>query len=114
MRLAWLTTPQEHVLHHARDLHGNFGNVTTLWDRLAGTYIDPLTVDGNQVLLGLPYDQDFLGAITGGHWKISSRIRDRFEVGRFCHLHNDSTETYEDQANANTIDCDQLQPEMSP
>ncbi len=86
MRLAWLTTPQEHVLHHAMHLQGNYGNFTTLWDRLGGTYLDPTAIDLEQLPLGLAYDQDFLGALTAGYWKLPDGLRKQWEVGRFCRL----------------------------
>jgi sterol desaturase/sphingolipid hydroxylase (fatty acid hydroxylase superfamily) len=86
--LKWLcvTSPQEHVLHHAAHLRGNFGNFTTVWDRLFGTYLDPCTRDTLEIPLGLPYDQDFLGTLTGGRCKLSAKIRERFQIARICHL----------------------------
>lgn len=36
--------------------------------------------------LGLGYDQDFLGAITAGRWKLSPAAQERFDVGRYCNL----------------------------
>jgi sterol desaturase/sphingolipid hydroxylase (fatty acid hydroxylase superfamily) len=81
-----ITTPQEHVLHHTVDLRGNFGNFTTLWDRLFGTYLDPAHPENQGHACGLPYDQDFLGALTLGVVKISDRLRHRFQVGRYCNL----------------------------
>jgi sterol desaturase/sphingolipid hydroxylase (fatty acid hydroxylase superfamily) len=86
--LKWLaiTTPQEHALHHTVDLAGNYGNFTTLWDRLFGTYLDPARAENQGHACGLPYDQDFLGAITLGAVKISPQLRHRFQVGRYCNL----------------------------
>jgi sterol desaturase/sphingolipid hydroxylase (fatty acid hydroxylase superfamily) len=84
-RLA-VTTPQEHVLHHAVDLRGNYGNFTTLWDRLFGTYLDPERPENQGHACGLPYDQDFLGAITLGAVKIPDGLRRRLEVGRYCNI----------------------------
>jgi sterol desaturase/sphingolipid hydroxylase (fatty acid hydroxylase superfamily) len=81
-----ITTPQEHWLHHAQDLRGNFGNFTTLWDRAFGTYLDPLAPAHRDHEAGLPYDQDFLGVLTFGRWKLSQHLRDRFAIGRYCHL----------------------------
>jgi len=86
LRPLGITTPQEHWLHHARDLHGNFGNFTTLWDRAFGTYLDPLDPVHHGHRAGLPYDQDFLGVLTFGRWKLSARARARFAIGRYCHL----------------------------
>lgn len=86
LRPLGITTPQEHWLHHARDLRGNFGNFTTLWDRVFGTYLDPLAPAHRDREAGLSYDQDFLGVLTFGRWKLSPRLRERFEVGRYCHL----------------------------
>ena len=82
-----ITTPQEHVLHHAVDLRGNYGNFTTLWDRLFGTYLDPECHENQGHACGLPYDQDFLGAITLGAIKIPESLRHRLQVGRYCNLH---------------------------
>ena len=42
MKWLALTTPQEHLLHHTVDLQGNYGNFTVLWDRVFGTYLDPV------------------------------------------------------------------------
>jgi sterol desaturase/sphingolipid hydroxylase (fatty acid hydroxylase superfamily) len=81
-----ITTPQEHALHHAVDLAGNYGNFTTFWDRVFGTYLDPTRVENQGHACGLSYDQDFLGAISMGGVKLSPRIRRRFQVGRYCNL----------------------------
>jgi sterol desaturase/sphingolipid hydroxylase (fatty acid hydroxylase superfamily) len=86
MKLLFLTSPHEHVLHHAANLQGNFGNFTTLWDRLFGTYLDPRHIGEGYLPLGLPYDQDFLGTLTLGRFKLSPRVRERFEISRFCNL----------------------------
>jgi sterol desaturase/sphingolipid hydroxylase (fatty acid hydroxylase superfamily) len=83
-RYLLIITPQEHVLHHAADLQGNFGNFTPLWDRAFGTYLNP--AKHGDVKLGLNYDQDFLGAITAGKWKLSTRLRKKLALERFCHL----------------------------
>jgi sterol desaturase/sphingolipid hydroxylase (fatty acid hydroxylase superfamily) len=86
--LKWLavTTPQEHALHHTVDLAGNYGNLTTLWDRLFGTYLDPGRAENQGHGCGLPYDQDFLGTITLGTVKIPPRLRRWLQVGRYCNL----------------------------
>ena len=84
-RLA-ITTPQEHVLHHSVELHGNYGNFTSLWDRLFGTYLDPRLAQHQSRVCGLAYDQDFLGTLTFGKWKLPAAWRRRFQVGRFCNL----------------------------
>jgi sterol desaturase/sphingolipid hydroxylase (fatty acid hydroxylase superfamily) len=86
LRPLGITTPQEHWLHHARDLQGNFGNFTTLWDRLFGTYLDPLDPANGGRRAGLAYDQDFLGVLTLGRWKLPQRFRDYCRIGRYCHL----------------------------
>jgi len=86
LRPLGITTPQEHWLHHARDLQGNFGNFTTIWDRLFGTYLDPLDPANRGHRAGLAYDQDFLGALTLGRWKLPQRVRDYCRIGRYCHL----------------------------
>lgn len=84
-RLGW-TTPQEHLLHHAVDLRGNFANLTTVWDRLFGTYLDPSLPENQGHRLGLDYDQDWLGAISLGLLKLPERWRRFFDVGRWCNL----------------------------
>jgi sterol desaturase/sphingolipid hydroxylase (fatty acid hydroxylase superfamily) len=81
-----IITPQEHVLHHAADHKGNFGNFTPLWDHIFGTYLNPEKVGATK--LGLNYDQDFLGAITAGKWKLSVRVRKKLGLERFCYLEN--------------------------
>jgi sterol desaturase/sphingolipid hydroxylase (fatty acid hydroxylase superfamily) len=81
-----LTTPHEHVLHHTVDLDGNYGNLTTLWDRLLGTYLDPTLATHRGRALGLAYDQDFLGALTAGRVKLPTSVRVRFQVARYCNL----------------------------
>ena len=91
LRPLGITTPQEHWLHHARDLQGNFGNFTTLWDRLFGTYLDPLDPANCDRRAGLAYDQDFLGVLTLGRWKLPQRFRDYCRIGRYCHLESSVT-----------------------
>lgn len=86
LRPLGITTPQEHWLHHAQGLQGNFGNFTTLWDRAFRTYLNPLAPLHQGRRAGLSYDQDFLGVLTFGRRKLSPRARARFGVGRYCHL----------------------------
>lgn len=86
LRPLGVTTPQEHFLHHACDLAGNYGNFTTLWDRVFGTYLDPLAPSNRGHRAGLAYDQDFLGTLTFGRWKLSPGLRSYFGLGRYCHL----------------------------
>jgi sterol desaturase/sphingolipid hydroxylase (fatty acid hydroxylase superfamily) len=85
-RCLLIITPQEHVLHHAVAHQGNFGNFTPLWDHVFGTYLDPAKLGG--LKLGLNYDQDFLGAITAGKWKLSARVRKHLGLEEFCYLEN--------------------------
>ncbi len=89
--LKWLaiTTPQEHELHHAVDLVGNYGNFTTIWDRIFGTYLDPARAENQGHSCGLPYDQDFLGTITLGAVKLSPSLRRRFQLGRYCNIQSE-------------------------
>lgn len=82
-RYLLIITPREHVLHHAADQKGNFGNFTPLWDRVFCTYLDPAKV--GETKLGLNYDQDFLGAITAGKWKLPTRLRQKLGLERFCY-----------------------------
>lgn len=79
-----LIGPREHLLHHAATIKGNYGNFTTLWDRAFGTYVAPL--QDVEIALGLDYDQDFLGAITAGRFKLPQTLRSRYHVGRVCRL----------------------------
>ena len=81
-----LTSPQEHVLHHAADLQGNYGNFTTLWDRLFGTYLDPRLAEHQGRRYGLAYDRDFLGTITAGALRFPASWRRRFQMDRYCNL----------------------------
>lgn len=83
-RYLGIITPQEHVLHHAANHIGNFGNFTPLWDRVFGTYLDPAKL--GEPRLGLNYDQDFLGAITAGKWKLSTHLRQKLGLAKFCYL----------------------------
>ena len=86
LRPLGLTTPQEHWLHHAPDLQGNFGNFTTLWDRVFGTYLDPRDPANRRSRAGLSYDQDFLGTLTFGRLKLSAWQREYFGLQRYCNL----------------------------
>lgn len=86
MKWLGLTTPQEHVLHHTVDLHGNYGNFVIVWDRLFGSYLDPTLEKHQGHAYGLAYDQDFLGAITMGKLKIPTQLRQRFQVERYCNI----------------------------
>jgi sterol desaturase/sphingolipid hydroxylase (fatty acid hydroxylase superfamily) len=86
MKWLALTTPQEHLLHHTVDLQGNYGNFTVLWDRVFRTYLDPTRSEHKDHALGLPYDQDFVGALTAGKVKLPPSVRRRFQVERFCNV----------------------------
>ena len=86
MKWLALTTPQEHLLHHTVDLQGNYGNFTVLWDRVFRTYLDPTAREHQNHALGLPYDQDFIGALTAGKVKLPAAVRQRFQVEQFCNL----------------------------
>ncbi len=83
-----LIGPREHLLHHAAAIQGNYGNFTTIWDRLFGTYVAPRAA--REFALGLEYDQDFLGAITAGRLKLPPTFRSRYQVHRVCHLDENS------------------------
>ena len=86
MRCAFLTSPQEHLLHHSVQNHRNYGTFTTLWDRLWGTYVDPSNFDLDDLRLGLPYDRDFLGALTLGKLQLTQNQRHKYQVSRFCNV----------------------------
>lgn len=83
MKKFGITTPREHVLHHAARLNGNFANLTTVWDRVFSTYIDPKNYDLHELELGTRHPQDFLGAITLDKIHISPRIQKFFEADEF-------------------------------
>jgi len=72
-----------------QELNVNFGNFTTCWDRVCGTYLDPETTDASQYRAGLDYDQDFLGTLTFGKAELGQRIRERFQLKFFCYLESD-------------------------
>lgn len=81
--LKWISiaTPQEHILHHSSVLRCNYGNFSTIWDRIFKSYVHPRTVDFENEKLGLDYDQDFLGTLCGGRWKLSKNFRKKFNLG---------------------------------
>ncbi len=81
----FVITPQEHLLHHDPRRRGNYGNFTSLWDRVFGTYLSPEPRGGPPVL-GLLYDQDFLGTLTAGRLKLPPAVRERYRLDAFCHL----------------------------
>jgi sterol desaturase/sphingolipid hydroxylase (fatty acid hydroxylase superfamily) len=81
-----LTTPQEHWYHHVQELDVNYGNFTTVWDRVFGTYLDPAKADASLYRAGLDYDQDFLGTLTLGKLKLGRRVRERFQLDQFCYF----------------------------
>src|SRR5713226_7577134 len=88
-----LIGPREHLLHHAATIKGNFGNFTTIWDRAFGTYVAP--PEEGEIALGLDYDQDFLGAITAGRFKLPCALRSRYQLGRVCRLDENDSPTAE-------------------
>lgn len=81
-----LTTPQEHLLHHTVDLNGNYGNFTSLWDRVFGTYLDPRRAENQGHRTGLAYEQDFIGTLTAGALRIPSRWHRRIQLDRYVNL----------------------------
>jgi sterol desaturase/sphingolipid hydroxylase (fatty acid hydroxylase superfamily) len=93
---AFITSPQEHLLHHAIGGDCNYGNFTTLWDRVFGTYRDPCDPACASVRVGLAYDQDFLGTLTAGRVKIPQIWRSRLQVARYCNLVEPAAETAAD------------------
>ena len=101
MRVFLITTPQEHILHHSSWLQCNYGNFSTLWDRLLGTYVAPEDVPVEDILPGLDYDQDFLGTLTFGRCKLPARWRERFELHRYCRLNE--TEIIEREPRGNPL-----------
>lgn len=75
-----VASPQEHLLHHSTKLRCNYGNFSTIWDRLFKSYIDPMTMNIHSEPLGLDYDQDYLGTLCLGKVKFSKDIRERFKL----------------------------------
>jgi sterol desaturase/sphingolipid hydroxylase (fatty acid hydroxylase superfamily) len=88
-RYLGVTSPQEHEMHHAVDLRGNYANFTIVWDKLFRTYVDPTKPENQNHAMGLGYDQDFLGALTAGKIKLSQKIRNRFQIERYCNIKKD-------------------------
>jgi hypothetical protein len=86
-RAVGIVTPREHLMHHAAEIDGNYGNFTMIWDRLFGTYVRPPLATP---VLGLRYDQDFLGSLTGGLLKLPRAIRDYFDVAAVCRIQLDT------------------------
>ena len=85
-----IVTPREHLVHHAAELEGNYGNFTMIWDRLFGTYVQPPAV---MPAIGLRYDQDFLGSLTGGLVKLPPAVRAYFSVDAVCRIRLDTAAT---------------------
>lgn len=53
-----VVTPRVHFVHHSADpkfTNSNYGFITTIWDRMFGTYVDPDTVPIDEPL-GLDYE----------------------------------------------------------
>ena len=98
LRMLGVTTPQEHVLHHAVGVAANYGNFTSFWDRVFRTYLPPAPADAPAPALGLAYDQDFLGTLTAGRWKLSMAVRARYRLEAFCHLHRRPGADHEEPA----------------
>jgi sterol desaturase/sphingolipid hydroxylase (fatty acid hydroxylase superfamily) len=84
LRALEVTSPHEHLLHHSSARHCNYGNFCTLWDRIFGTYVDPMAVPLGQEPLGLDYDQDFLGTLCFGWLKVPQALRDYFGMNAVC------------------------------
>ena len=84
-----IVTPREHLVHHAAELEGNYGNFTMFWDRLFGTYVPPPDI---APAIGLRYDQDFLGSLTAGLIKLPPALREYFSVDAVCRIRLDTTE----------------------
>jgi sterol desaturase/sphingolipid hydroxylase (fatty acid hydroxylase superfamily) len=86
-RAIGIVTPREHLVHHAAEIDGNYGNFTMIWDRLFGTYVPPPLATP---VLGRRYDQDFLGSLTGGLLKLPRAMRDYFGVAAVCRIQLDT------------------------
>ncbi|MBT8078227.1 MAG: sterol desaturase family protein [Gammaproteobacteria bacterium] len=84
LRPLGITSPQDHWLHHCSDLDCNYGNSVVLWDRVFGTYVDPLRTDTANRKAGLSYRQDFLGAVTASNLCLPAQVRRRYQIHLFC------------------------------
>lgn len=84
LRWLGLITADEHLVHHTVDRPGNYGNLTTVWDHLFGTWRPPSHADGAR--LGLGYEQDFLGALTLDQAHLPLSWRARFQLHRYLDL----------------------------
>jgi len=79
-----VTTPQEHIFHHTTNNNRNYANLTTCWDKVFGTYVDPVKTDHTLAEVGLSYNQDFLGAITANQFHIPEKYHKFFSIGTLC------------------------------
>lgn len=70
-----VTTPQEHIFHHTKNPNRNYANLTTLWDKVFRTYVDPLKTICDPSEVGLSYNQDFLGAVTANQLHVPKQYR---------------------------------------
>ena len=78
-----VTTPQEHLLHHSRHRTVNFGNFSTIWDRLFGSYLDPMKVDFKSEPLGVGYPSDFLSTLSFGQLRLPAAYTKTLALERF-------------------------------
>jgi sterol desaturase/sphingolipid hydroxylase (fatty acid hydroxylase superfamily) len=100
LRRLLVTSPQEHLLHHAADLNGNYGNFMMFWDRVFGTYLDPRRFATATLRTGLPYDQDFLGTLTAGKWKLGESWRRKYRLSAVCYLEDSRVSAERDDPSA--------------
>lgn len=81
-----VTSPHEHYLHHSSQRECNFGNFSTLWDRLFRSYVSPLDITLSDEKMGLKYDQDYLGTLCLGKWKISKENRLKYRLNETLNI----------------------------
>lgn len=72
-----VVTPRFHFVHHCADpryTNSNYGFLTTIWDRMFGTFIDPDTVSLDEPL-GLDYQNTNTRLLIGLPPKIENTVR---------------------------------------
>lgn len=87
LHLFGITTPQEHILHHAAYVQGNYGNLSMIWDRMFGTYLDPKHYRAKTLPIGVAYPQDFIGAVTFDLLHVPTRYVRSLGVDLYTNTH---------------------------
>ena len=90
LRRIGVTSPQEHLFHHSRTRHCNYGNFSTIWDRVFKSYFDPKLADTELERLGVPYPADFLSTLTFGIGRLPEEYVKRIGADRYFETFSDS------------------------